>query len=77
MCFSSRTSAYAAEAGVETAPEFRGRGYASAVVTRWAEVVRQSGRRPLYSTSWDNLASQGVAKKLGLILYGEDCSFGE
>lgn len=77
ICFSSRTSAYAAEAGVETAPEFRGRGYASAVVARWAEVVRQSGRRPLYSTSWDNTASQGVARKLGLVLYGEDCSFSE
>jgi hypothetical protein len=74
VCFSSRTSTAAAEAGVETLPEFRGRGYAGAVVARWARAVRQSGRRPLYSTSWDNLASQAVARKLGLIRYGEDWS---
>ena len=77
LCCSSRTSLHAAEAGVETLPEFRGRGYASAVVAGWAEAVQQSGRRPFYSTSWDNLASQGVANKLGLVLFGEDCSLGE
>ncbi|HRV96047.1 MAG TPA: GNAT family N-acetyltransferase, partial [Anaerolineae bacterium] len=77
LCWSSRLSALAAEAGVETLPEFRGRGYASAVVAGWAKAVQQSGRRPLYSTSWDNVASQNVAKKLGLVFYGEDCSFSE
>jgi hypothetical protein len=30
--------------------------------------------QPLYSTSWDNLGSQGVARRLGLRLYGEDWS---
>lgn len=77
LCWSSRLSAQAAEAGVETLPEFRGRGYASAVVAGWAKAVQQSGCRPLYSTSWDNVASQNVANKLGLGLYGEDCSFSE
>ena len=74
VCFSARLTAHAAEAGVETHEAFRGRGYASAVVAGWIAAVRASGRIPLYSTSWDNLASQGVARRLGLELYGEDWS---
>ena len=34
----------------------------------------RKGRIPLYSTSWDNLASRSVARKLGLVLYGADLS---
>ena len=49
--------------------------HAAAVVAAWAAAVRASGRLPLYSTSWDNVASQGVARKLGLVLYGADLSF--
>lgn len=72
VCCSARTSAGAAEAGVNTLPEYRGRGYASAVVVAWARAVRTTGRIPLYSTSWDNLASRGVARRLGLISYAAD-----
>jgi RimJ/RimL family protein N-acetyltransferase len=75
VCFSSRVSRWAAEAGVETLEGFRGRGYATSVVAGWAVAVRQLGLTPLYSTSWDNLASQGVARRLGLMLYGVDLSF--
>jgi predicted GNAT family acetyltransferase len=71
-CFSARTSPRASEAGVETLPQFRRRGYASAVTAGWAQHVRAAGRIPLYSTSWDNLASQRVAPRLGLQLYGAD-----
>jgi hypothetical protein len=42
------------------------------VVAAWARAIRESGGEPLYSTSWDNKASRGVARKLGLLLYGED-----
>lgn len=76
LCFCSRTPGLATEAGLETAAGYRGKGYAGAAVATWAAAVRQRGCRPLYSTSWDNLASQRVAAKLGLICYGEDWSLG-
>lgn len=76
ICFSSRLTERAAEAGVETLEEYRGRGYAPQVVAAWARSVRDTGRIPLYSTSWDNLASQAVARKLGLVQYGADLSLG-
>jgi hypothetical protein len=74
LCYSARNTPIAAEAGVDTIEEFRGRGFAPAVAAAWARAVRAEGRIPLYSTSWDNLASRSVARKLGLILYGADLS---
>jgi RimJ/RimL family protein N-acetyltransferase len=74
LCFSSRNTPIAAEAGVNTVEEFRGRGFAPAVVAAWAQAVRAEGRIPLYSTAWDNPASRSVARKLGLLLYGADFS---
>lgn len=70
VCYSARRSAAAAEAGVETHPAYRGRGLAVAVTSAWARAIRHEGLIPLYSTSWDNLASQTVARKLGLHMYG-------
>ncbi len=74
LCFSSRNTPNAAEAGVNTIEAFRGHGFAPAVVAAWANAVRQEGRIPLYSTSWDNLASRSVARKLSLVPYGADVS---
>ncbi len=74
LCYSARLTARAAEAGVETLEGYRGRGYATAVVAAWARTIRETGRIPLYSTSWDNLASRVVARKLGLVHYGSDLS---
>jgi RimJ/RimL family protein N-acetyltransferase len=74
ICFCARLTDHVAEAGVETAPACRGRGYASAAVAAWAAALRQTGRLPLYSTWWANHASQAVARKLGMALYGEDWS---
>jgi hypothetical protein len=62
----------ALEVGVETAPGQRGRGLAGRCVAAWALDVMRQGVEPLYSASWTNSASIAVARKLGLVLYGED-----
>lgn len=72
ICATVRSSRGGAEAGVETAGAFRGRGFAPAATAAWAQAIRDSGRVPFYSTSWENTASQAVARKLNLILFGED-----
>ena len=74
ICFCARRSDLAAEAGVDTAPAYRGRGYAGRVTSAWALAMRASGRIPLYSTSWTNTASLGVASKLGLVAYANTWS---
>ena len=76
VCHAARATPEGAEAGLDTTPGSRRRGYALAVTSRWAAEVRASGRIPLYSTSWENEASRGVARRLGLILYGEDWHIG-
>jgi GNAT superfamily N-acetyltransferase len=72
VCGSVRITTRAHEAGVETAPAHRGRGHAARVVAAWAREVRAMGSEPLYSTSWENTASQAVARKLGLVRFGSD-----
>ncbi len=74
VCFCARRSDVAAEAGVETAMEFRGQGLATRVTAAWALAIRDSGRVPLYSTSWTNHASLSVARKLGLETYASSWS---
>lgn len=69
-CFSSRLTDRVAVARVDTLEGDRGRGYAPAVVVAWARNVRDSGRIPFYGTSWDNAASQAVARKLDLTQFG-------
>lgn len=70
VCRSVRLTSEAHEAGVETLPEFRGNGYAEEVVSEWARLARIAGAIPLYSTTWENTASQAVARKLGLKCFG-------
>jgi GNAT acetyltransferase len=74
ICFCARRSEVAAEAGVETAQLYRGKGYAARVTTAWAIAIRNSGRIPLYSTSWTNHTSLAVARKLNLVPYASSWS---
>jgi hypothetical protein len=67
ICFCARVSESVAEAGVETATKFRGRGMAGLATAAWAAAIQASGRTPIYSTSWSNGPSLAVARKLGLI----------
>lgn len=72
VCRSVRITTEAHEAGLETLPNFRGKGYAKDVTAEWARLVRATGAMPLYSTSLENVASQAVARKLHLKLYAVD-----
>jgi hypothetical protein len=75
VCFSARNGPRAAEAGVETREGFRGRGYGAAVTAAWGARIRAEGRIPLYSTWWGNTASQAVARRLDLRLFGTDATW--
>ena len=77
VCSCARSSDVAAEAGLETAAAYRGRGYGPRVTAAWAEVIRASGRIPFYSTSWNNAASLAVARKLGLVAYASSWSLSD
>jgi hypothetical protein len=74
VCASVRISDAAHCAGVETDVNYRRKGHAANAVAGWATAVRALGATPFYSTKWDNLASQGVARTLGLALVGADFS---
>lgn len=74
ICYCARSSEAAAEAGVETAAAFRGRGFAPLVTAAWASAIRASGRIPLYSAAWTNDSSLAVARKLGLRTYASGWS---
>ena len=75
VCFSSRLGPAVAEAGLDPLRDHRRRGHAVAVTAAWAAAVQASGRIPIYSTVWSNLASQGVARRLGLAMFGEEATW--
>lgn len=68
-CMAGRENTMASEAWVRTLPQFRSRGLASRVTAAWAYDVQQQGKVALYGHAPDNLASQGVARRLGLMHY--------
>jgi hypothetical protein len=72
LCCSGRRTEEAHEAAVETVTPYRNRGYGSQVVRSWANAVYAAGRVPLYSTSWQNTASQALMRKLELSPFGVD-----
>jgi GNAT superfamily N-acetyltransferase len=70
ICHTPAWNAQAAEAGVWTRPDFRGRGLAPAVVVAWARRERANKQVLFYSTWNDNPESQAVARKLALTPLG-------
>jgi GNAT acetyltransferase-like protein len=74
ICFCARRANRSAEAGVDTGERYRRRGHAARVTAAWALALRARRMTPLYSTAWTNDASLGVARKLGLIMYGSTWS---
>jgi hypothetical protein len=74
ICCCARSGPDAAEAGVETVAGFRGQGFAALATAAWAAVIHAEGRVPFYSTTWENLASRAVARKLGLVCFAEHIS---
>lgn len=68
ICRSVRKE-YGHEAGIETLPEYRRRGYAEAVLKCWTTAVRQQGHIPLYSADVTNIASLQLARKSQYALY--------
>lgn len=72
VCYTARSSQHGAEAGVETAAPFRGKGLAASCVLGWADKIARSGRIPFYSTSFENKSSVALAKRLNLVQFGTD-----
>ena len=70
VAFAARKGLLAADVGVYTLNDFRGRGYAAAVTVGWSTLLP---RLPVlfYSTHRDNLSSQRVIARLGLPFLGE------
>lgn len=74
-CGSSRENEKSAEAWVITEPAFRRRSYARQVTVAWARDIQQQGKVAFYSHDQSNLASQAVARSLGLISFVEAVAY--
>ena len=65
--FSVRENPSAAEAAVETGARFRRRGYGRQVTAAWAHHVLGQGKVAFYSHQRTNLASEALARSLGVV----------
>lgn len=70
ICHTPAANDAAAEAGIWTRPDHRGRGLARVCVAAWSERVRPTKDALFYSTTSTNHASQAVARGLGLTPLG-------
>lgn len=59
------------EAGIETLPKYRRRGFGESVLKEWISEVQKKGIVPLYSASKDNVASLKLATKVGFHKYAD------
>jgi GNAT superfamily N-acetyltransferase len=74
ICASVCASATVHCAGVETLPAYRRKGFGARAVAGWAGAVQAKGATPFYGTTFDNIESQRVARRLGLNLVGTEFS---
>lgn len=74
-CVSSRENTRAGEAWVQTAPAYRGRGYARQVTAAWGASLVRRGKIAFYSHAQENAASAAVARGLGLEHYLTDTGY--
>ncbi len=74
ICASIHASRTSHCAGVETLPGYRGKGLGAQAVAAWFRMVQASGATAFYGTTFDNVASQGLAKRLALDLIGAEFS---
>ncbi len=65
IAHSSRQTASACELGINTLPEARRRGYATAATILWTALLQQKGLVPIYSAFAWNTASLHLAKSIG------------
>jgi len=70
--YTMANSASAWQYAVWTRKEYRRRGYGKAVVSAAVEETLKCGKLPLYSTSWENIASRTLAESLGFQFYCEN-----
>jgi hypothetical protein len=74
ICATVAASQKAHCAGVETLAAYRAKGFAADAVAGWACAVRALGATPFYGTTFDNVSSQRVARRLSLSLVASEFS---
>ncbi|HEX5441480.1 MAG TPA: GNAT family N-acetyltransferase [Ktedonobacterales bacterium] len=67
VAHSSRRTAAACELGINTVPEARRQGYASAATRAWTRAIQQEGLTPIYSAFAHNTASLRLAAATGYL----------
>lgn len=65
-CCSSLSHRYA-DIGINTLPDSRNRGFATAAASLVARAIYEAGRTPVWSTGEHNIVSQHIAAKLGFV----------
>jgi RimJ/RimL family protein N-acetyltransferase len=65
-CTSARGDRYA-DVGIVTREDWRRRGFSTAAASLVCADIQRAGQTPVWSTGWDNSASQRVAAKLGFV----------
>jgi hypothetical protein len=74
--FSARLGDSAADLGLVTVPDFRGRGLGASAAAAWSAHPALAQRTLFYSTQLTNLSSQRVTARLGLRFIGTTCRIG-